>query len=561
MDDKNFDKLISDALKDFKADYDSSNWSQFESRMESGIDPESVQFDHMVKDKLASYSVPLNPSHWDIFDEQLSHSLYDNYASELDVAVKQNLGNLSVPYDEETWPILEQKIEARKAYIRKLIFTKSIEAAIVIFAIFTFYTYFPLYQQQYKNWKSEKNQFVQQNKSESLDNASNADELSNLNHNVTQEYRESGDAVANRAQANQHQNSKNLEKEFILTKNSDLILKPNENSKGERIARVPQVPSHQDESGVSRIEENFIKELPSIVQNVKQYNSIPPELQNRKHLEDLAIATAKSYSEDSKISLRLDKKAIKKLSSSPVAFVSTNQLPVTFNDFEQTKKKRTWRLGIHGSTDLNFVNIPQDKYTDYHQKKLTTFNESDLTEFGAGAGLSLNVNFGKLSVETGVHYSNKSYDPNKNYIPDPGYSQIDYKQINMDIVEIPLNVHYYLQNERRLKYYVVAGVAVNAIAISDHDLIIPRPAFLGQPRTSQENFEVSRVKSHFLQSDADRNVFFTANLGVGVEYQISEQYSIYAEPIYKQQFLTKGIGPNEDKINSASLKIGSRMTF
>lgn len=566
MDDKNFDRLINEALKDFQADYNPSNWSQFEQKLDSELDQSWDEFDKSIKDKIQGYSVPFAPAAWSAFQNKLESSLHDDYAIELDETVKSKLDSYQVAYDDSTWPILEKKIEERKAYIRKLIFSKSIEAAIVIFAIFTFYTYFPFYHQQYKNWKNENSPMASVEEIIKQDNTTLSEKNESLMSQRSQE-----EQLIEFPSTNKIIESSALkpaQKEAINNSNQSVLRE----QKNELFA---QVEGKNEDADSEKLAENALLSGSRKIINSSTIpiTQIPTPQSTKIGHEAIRItyertdASKEMIAEASKVlqkKTRLDRRELVKplVPGRDIAFASTNDhaRSVTFNSFENKKKKKIWSLGIHGSTDINYVNIPQDEYTDYKQRTFE-FSEKDLADIGYGTGLSINMKMGPWSIESGIHYAYKKYDPNKNYKPAEGFSQINYKNIHMDIVEIPLNVQYRWDNEGRFRVYGVAGVAINAIAISDHDLVIPKPAFFGQTRSSSERFEVLRVKSHFLKDDDNRETYFTANLGMGVEYFLNEDHALFIEPIYKQQFLTKGIGPNQDKINAVSLKIGSRMSF
>ena len=565
MDDKQFDRLINEALKNFQADHVPSNWDEFEHQLDQELDQDWTEFDQAIRDKVKNFTVPYHPDYWQTFDSKLEHSLHKDYATELDANVKSKLDNYQVAYDESTWPILERKIEERKAYIRRLIFTKSIEAAIVIFAIFTFYTYFPHFHQQFKNWKNSKQESFVVQESPGLHH--NQSEVTGIGQ---EDIRSSEDSDA---QIFAYRTESSTENQTELVANHTAISKADLTTA--KATEVPSAPAYIDQTSTGSFTGNSVD---AFNRNRQRYSSatLPSA--------DISVSGNKIYSspdlsyettESSRVALAEVKKTLNKKPKfdrkalvrplepgKDIAFASLHNetRSVAFNSFQNAKKKGIWSLGIYGSADLNYINIPQDEYVDFEQRTFE-FREKDLAEVGFGTGLSVNFRLGALSFETGINYAYKKYDPNKNYSPAEGFSEINYKRIHMDIVEVPINVQYRWDNEGRLKVYGVAGAAVNAIAVSDHDLVIPRPSLRGHTRSSSENFEVLRVKSHFLKGDDARETFYTINLGMGVEYCLSEHYTLFAEPLYKQQFLTKGIGPNQDKINTLSLKLGSRMSF
>ena len=47
--------------------------------------------------------------------------------------------------------------------------------------------------------------------------------------------------------------------------------------------------------------------------------------------------------------------------------------------------------------------------------------------------------------------------------------------------------------------------------------------------------------------------------GIGVERKFTYRWSLFLQPIYRRHFLIDGIGPNEDRIHSSSLRFGAKV--
>ena len=562
MKDKDFDHIINRALNNFEDRGLEADWDSFSKKFEDDLNSDISEFDEIIQEKMSSYEVNLPEGAWASFDHKMTKSLYEEYAMELDQTVRESFDNFKVPYDYTTWPILERKLEEHKAYIRKLVFTKSIEAAIIIFAIFTFYTYFPHFHQQFKNWKEEgsthdrKIDFVLENN----EDIKNEESVAFLNTDKPQNIIQS-----------------TVVHEETITEKTDLVTNTADSPSS---AEVLQDKIRVDNSGSDRWNKNPIRranpssEIAPIASiNIKapvsgkSINRAPIELMVKDLVADKNMVRDSEGVEDvtkgpeySDLENRRSNVSLNRLNNSLAVAASDQAFYPSFNDLNIRGEKPKWSIAIYGSKDINFVNIPQDQKTDYYNNRALVFAENDLSETGFGFGLSAQRRFGDFAVESGFNYSAKNYDPNKNYSPG-GYPELEYKHIGLEVLRIPLNLKYYLGKDGRVQLYALAGSTLNAVVRSYHDIIIPQPRFL----TSGSNNNIprpiiERVKTDFLETEK-QDIFITMHLGVGLEYALTNEYSLFFEPTYEQLFSSEGIGPNNDRINTASFKLGSRMNF
>ncbi len=55
------------------------------------------------------------------------------------------------------------------------------------------------------------------------------------------------------------------------------------------------------------------------------------------------------------------------------------------------------------------------------------------------------------------------------------------------------------------------------------------------------------------------NSYLSANLGFGLERKFTYRWSLFVQPIYKHYILFEGIGPNQDRIHSGSIRFGAKV--
>ena len=71
MEDKRFDKVIDEIVRDFEANYSSDSWKRLERKLDAE-EKDNDQFDKMIAHKLNGYSIPLDNGSFSKFEVKLS---------------------------------------------------------------------------------------------------------------------------------------------------------------------------------------------------------------------------------------------------------------------------------------------------------------------------------------------------------------------------------------------------------------------------------------------------------------------------------------------------------
>ncbi len=551
MNNKEFDKLVRDALGKFEKEYTPEAWERFQEKLHKDNLPlgEEDSFDLNVKNLIHDYQVSKPDNAWNLFHEKMDASLHNNYVEELDRSFKNRLYDYRVPYDPSTWPILEQKIIQRRQYIRKLLVTKAIEAAIVLFAIFTFYHNLPYYQHLWQdNTVREEITEVQSKDSPKTDSKSLIDRNLYPAENILSTESNSiptSDEVANAANqsldpASQDMLNHNPELNSVSQALSDNI---GQNSKIKNtISSLMNTDNYNQP--LAELTTLALLEVPiqsELAGDVVTFDQLNKRLNPNPNLDHLPMATA-----------GVD--------------LSHNMIP--FNTFSKSGPKDLW-LNVYGSSDIHLVNVSGFKFLDLNNEA-QIWRRKDVASFNYGAGVSVMKGLNRIFIEGGLQYSNIAYSPNNTYktgAPSTGKSEIIFDHIDLQMIQAPVSVGFYLSKRPKFNTYINGGMTFNLVAEAIFDVVVPPAQSL---RVSGNNsvvdpyqqYDLLHFRSEILkQKEFEHEFYLSVNGGFGIDYLITERYKFYLQTNYHQPISKTGVGPNPDKLHSLSTRMGVRMAF
>lgn len=152
-------------------------------------------------------------------------------------------------------------------------------------------------------------------------------------------------------------------------------------------------------------------------------------------------------------------------------------------------------------------------------------NGEEMPTFGYTAGIGVKMNLTRKTViETGLFYSVKGEQTKTrevNWVTSntdlPMASKVQY---HFTYIDIPLKFNYLLGG-RKIKVFISSGVAMNIFIEKKSNVILE---FNDGHNTS----EISAVDLGYLRFN------LSALIGIGIKYTMSNRFSIYAEPVYRQ---------------------------
>lgn len=225
-----------------------------------------------------------------------------------------------------------------------------------------------------------------------------------------------------------------------------------------------------------------------------------------------------------------------------------------------------WRVSMGASLDQNIV---QTQSTSNLRPKETSYH---LASNGFSSGLNLSYRNQRLEFGIGAWHSTKRYQPQ---VPVQQFGTFDFlvietfEGIQLDLLEIPVQVNYYLPKEpRRWNVYLSAGLQGTFILHPVYDIRRTVIQAQGKPR-EDFNPESEGHKSKLNRNEfpkglmsggsLNENASLRISAGVGLERILSDRWALFAQPGYSHQILSSGIGPNNDRIHNVSLHFGTRV--
>lgn len=213
------------------------------------------------------------------------------------------------------------------------------------------------------------------------------------------------------------------------------------------------------------------------------------------------------------------------------------------------KKDRKFRLGFIASMDWFNIRTPD-----------IVAVTKEANSLNASGGLSFDIKLrDKFRVESGILVSKRthtessllSFASNAQALAD---ERVDLKTTS---IEIPLNAKYELASSEKTSVYALAGLSNHFIMSIQNTLFEKNVSTQNYDLTIQTAGRGSVAESGLSdQGELSKNYFISLNGGMGIEHQLSDRLSIFAQASYKHGF--GSIGRHDDKISSVSVSTGMR---
>lgn len=213
------------------------------------------------------------------------------------------------------------------------------------------------------------------------------------------------------------------------------------------------------------------------------------------------------------------------------------------------KKDRKFRLGIIASMDWFNIRTPDVVAVT---KEASALNIS--------GGLSFDMKLGdKFRLESGVQVSKRthteksllSFSTNAQAFAD---ERVDLKTTS---IEIPLNAKYEVVGNNKTSVYALAGISNHFIMAIQNTLFEKNVSTQSYDLTIQTAGRGSVAESGLAdQGELSSNYFISLNGGMGIEHQLNDRLSIFAQASYKHGF--GSVGRHDDQISSVSVATGMR---
>jgi hypothetical protein len=592
-------------LDKFEATKPDNAWDLFQQELDYAQSTDAI-FDQQLKSKVDTYNNSEALASWDAFQEKMKQNEVEA-DNTFDENIKNSIDSYEAPMAENSWNQFLDYFQNYTKLRRKLYITKSIEACLILLAIFTFWNMQPQIKKGIQKMDMVFNRYhhhsIEETSNQSLANNEIAEEYSNALQNVEVEGNSVSEEatsigllndnelindISNQVEVNNAEvidivelqsttesnkglksglgnvsantNKQNSSSEI---KNIDLKVKSDANTKIEFDSNlpVPFIPSHDRSNDHQSIGKEMLP-LETLIPNLKpiqkQDNNVVTQIDKFKFNSE-KYELKGDFVQESKMDRPINSFA--SIDGKPLKALAYDNLGAMF-DFSPAKLKHKTNLylGTQASMDINYVFTPFDK----------VYNTNPYLQaaIGYSAGLNLTFEKGRWALETGLQYATKTYSP---IVVEEvvgsfkqGFYGVSLKDIEIETINIPIMARYKLVHLRNWKMYGMLGGSIDMAILAnyfkkntDYSAVASTASLvpLNNANIEDKNFSDGLLEG----GNLFENIYFTANAAINIERKISNRLSFYVQPSIQYNLLNTGLGPNNDRIHTASLAVGTRV--
>lgn len=534
---KHLEDTIREALENLTPEYDTSTWDLLEQRLnaEDILNPtedEHALVDNLAIQNLSNLSVP-TVADWNLFEEKLDAAEIAE-GEAIDQLAYNNLHHFEAPYQTSHWQLMLQKLEEEFTLRGKLYKYKVAEIALMLLLIFTIINIQPLDSFKVIFNKGEKTKKVKDPSQIQLN-----EEIKSL-FKATPEKTPQTQPIAAAQAPIVNQSSKSAKGSSKKSVNTNSETTDNQLSKtvNDEIVRSRE--------NISVPDATHSPKLHPIAFNTNTESTILDRTQNRGNTSNTEKQTLPMANS---------------LMALEISLLDNGDPNFELTQPRIEKKKPKWRLGVFSAIDVNHV------YTPYDQ----LFDKPEYTSVanGYGGGITIALKMRRLGFESGGIYSFKRYVPKNTTFTPKLWLTENFEGVQLDILQIPFNFQYHLVNRGKWRFYVNGGAALHMLLSPVYEfayreegpLGLPAPLPPGEPCDQCLSNLKDFPKGILEGGSFKENAYGSANLGMGLERFISQRWSIFLQPTYQHYFTKRGVGPNDDKIYSMSIFMGTKVTI
>lgn len=511
---------------------------------------DNKQFDKTVKEKLEHLQAPLHLAAWDRFAERLDEEEKATGQSEpetqtLEEAVYEKLYHYEKPYNPSHWFLFSQRLDEEFSLWHRLYRYKVTEVALMLLLLLTVAQYFPATKILKSNFTKE--------------------ELPSDSFKTSPER----SATLEQAVILPQETQGNQLLQNLATENASLSTIATQNRKKAVAKTKSTTNSLQAEPEIAHeiTDEEFTPRSGNISPNI-------PSLQGKsleKNPHSLATTGTNEKANTTGIGLRLDNSNSRIGVLTTIPSFTSNILLLHADSYTSlgmetklNKRPKRLRVGIFASTNVDYIRTPYDEVFD--------FNPYARYALGYGGGFSIGWQAGRWEFSSGIIYSAKLYKPIPHIVLyDDGTTLFAESlfSVELNTLQVPVHVKYDYVSGEKWHLYAITGASLHSVVQANYD--VQRSAINGsdgKPLKSQSSTPKSDIlllkkfaDGWFNGGRFDENSYFSVDFGMGVEYYFSHRWSIYVQPTYLQglNIFAKGIGPNQDRINSTHILLGAKV--
>ncbi len=562
-----WEKNLKDLLGQYKPEGLQPNWDEFVNQMDqiaelnnTGDDP---AFDENLKESFKSFDAPGQDVGWDRIKASL-----DAADKEFDEEVRRRIAQFEPKYDPRTWPLFLQRLADSNFLRAKLIAMKIVEVAAVLLLLFTIVNLgrmgkLPFDTPLYNNANDASKPTTPHDGM--ADNSIPSNPITNLTPSdknnqavkITSSHNSNSSGI-NSSDPNGLNGKTNLSVNAFVSStliagqtNNLPVQKSTPKTQNSSVAVVDPLHSF---AGINESKRSD-KLIPTTREALATRENAGGSAVNDDHL------IAASYSEPREGNINF----LVSMTSPVIGFSYTTFPHPTF--VKQRKTTHTV-FGMLAQVDYNRLRMPEDHLMS--AGRTIVFPQQGLPSYGYGGGFTVAIDHPRWAVETGLIYNSKTFEPGRKLTVGTAFDNgtIEFEAMRLQLVTLPLQMRYKLENKGPFKFYALAGFDLNLIVQSDIDVTIKyhfqslsvneNPN--NNPKLDNTIKESRRVSEHIRDgAPFSTKSFVSAAAGLGIEYSLNENKTFFIQTAAHYQIPNLEFSNNNGKrIRSISIQTGVR---
>ena len=556
MGNSEWDNYLRDLLGEFKSEGETPHWEEFAEQLDSrGIfgEESNLPSDENLKETLSSYKPTNEVTGWERIEASLNAE-----DRAFDENVRKKINHYEPAYDPHSWSLFLKQLSANRLLRIKLIALKSVESVALLLLILTIvnigrqgkfpFTTEPAQEVQpfHSTEKSNQDKAFNSNKENSSKDVS-------INMPVQM-------ADASPSAVKKIGSTSSRKQRTYIGKIAPQIIND-----------IPVAGNGTKELSNIEIEQAVIIASNETTEEIKAVNEsslIEEEAALPVETEGIAIVTKESVQQD-QVALALNETYITEALGLTPTSISAHASPtIPLAKLVKAKAKNYIEFGMMAQVDYNQLKMPEDRLNSF--SRTFVFPLQGITSTGYGGGFTLAIGHPHWALETGLVYSAKSFEPGRELTigDELNNGNVEFEAMRLQLVSVPLQFRYRFEPKGRLKSYALAGFGMHVIVQSDIDMMVKykfNSLAAGEnpnndPAAAQTIHETRRISEDIKDgAPFSTKSFISANLGLGLEYVLRENKTLFLQTAYQYQIpKLKFSNHNGKHILSLSLQVGVR---
>lgn len=509
MEDKRFDKVIDEIVRDFEANYSSDSWKRLERKLDAE-EKDNDQFDKMIAHKLNGYSIPLDTGSFNKFEDKLDY---------------------------------EKKAEFNFRWIKKI-------AAVIILI---------LYVTQLSNYNYDKPD-IKQGEHFTNTNSPIPPNLTNINPIDLKNEPEINKKLASlghipnkivNSKINEH-NSDNIVQNFgikyifpPINLNLDYFISNNITKNNNSVGITQDHIIDNSEIFASNFAMDF--EVFRLSDQGNENLNLEKNTQNDQNIAKQKSSNSNSPNNASEQQTISDESDI-------FEYKVDNIISIP---------KKSVEISAFAAPTYCMISTPNDVDMGVPGYSNQTYGYETGINFGFKKSVHV---FG-----SGLILNSLKYSPKKIVVGENGklfwLDEISYK-----IIGVPLFYKYNYFKSKKTNLYITSTIQPDLMVYSDYKFIQNDNISGNLVKLAEELIETNDFKNTlyaakqyksgtFEGGKSNENFSIAMSIGLGLQTEIQNTYSFFIEPVFNYTILKNDFGPNHDKLSFLSLKLGINKTI